>query len=162
VIFDAEQAELVERLRRELEAMDAWSPRKQLDYQIRLGVRDRKARYTRNFGGEASPEPESLPTLEIPATEAKPLVRLLYMLRYTEEIVLDGPTARSITGEGRLVGLVNVINEAVRAGLAQRISDRPLTETERDLIYGVKLTEEGRRLLERVLHLGETRTAPAP
>jgi len=143
--------------------MDAWEPKRQLEYLIRLGVKNRKARFTRDFGGEALPEPESLPTLQIPAAdEEKSLVRLLYMLKYADDICLDGPTARSITGQPRLAGLVRVINQAVKEGYARRTGDRELAETDRDFVFGVKLTDAGRQLLERILQLSDPADPEAP
>ena len=162
MIFDIGQAELAERLRKELEAMDAWTPRRQLDYLIRLGVKNREARFTKDFGGEELPEPASVPMLDIPAGEAKPLVRLLYMLKHADDICLDGPTARSITGEPRVASLVRLINKAVRDGYARQTDDRELTESDRAFVFGVKLTDEGRQLLESILQLSDPADPQAP
>jgi hypothetical protein len=56
---------------------------------------------------------------------------------------------------------VRVIKEAVREGYARRTGDKDLAETDRDFVFGIKLTEEGRHLLDRVLRLGEPRATPA-
>ncbi len=153
--FDSEQAELAEKLRRALAAMDEWEPAKRLQYQIRLGVKNREARFTRDFGGEASPEPDSVPELGIPASAVKPLVRLLYVLKYADDICLDGPTARSITGGPSIPDLVRVLKDAVKAGYVSRTGTAELRETDRDLVVGVKLTEPGRLYIDRVLRLDE-------
>jgi hypothetical protein len=102
-----------------------------------------------------------LPVLELPASEDKPLVQLLYVLKHADDICLDGPTARSITGQPRLAGLIHVINTAVKAGYAVRTGAKELTETDRDFVFGIRLTAEGRRLLERVLHLDEPQSPAA-
>jgi hypothetical protein len=84
------------------------------------------------------------------------------MLKHADDICLDGPTARSITGQPRLVGLIRVINAAVKAGYALRTGAKELAETDRDFVFGVRLTDEGRHLLEGVLHLDEAQAHTAP
>jgi hypothetical protein len=153
--FDSEQAELAEKLRRALAAMDEWEPAKRLQYKIRLGVKNREARFTRDFGGEAVPEPDSVPELVIPDSEPKPLVRLLYVLKHADDICLDGPTARSITGGPSIPDLVRVLKDAVKAGYARRTGTAELRETDRDMVVGVQLTEPGLLYINRVLRLDE-------
>src|SRR5689334_10001647 len=116
--FDSDQAKLAARLSKSLAVMDIWEPARRLRYQIRLGVKNREVRFTRSFGGDALPEPDSVPALEIPASEDKSLVRLLYVLEGADDVCLDGPTARSIVGSARIPDLVRVLKQAVRAGYA--------------------------------------------
>jgi hypothetical protein len=153
--FDSDQAKLAERLRRSLAAMDDWEPARRLQYKIRLGVKNREALFTRAFGGEGPPEPDSVPALAIPDTEDKPLVRLLYVLKHADDICLDGPTARSIVGRASIPSLVRLLKQAVSAGYASRGGAAEPSETDEDVIVGIKLTEPGRLYLERVLLLGE-------
>lgn len=154
--------ELAERLSKSLAVMDVWEPARRLRYQIRLGVKNREVRFTRSFGGDALPEPDSVPALEIPASEDRSLVRLLYVLEGADDICLDGPTARSIVGSARIPDLVRVLKQAVRAGYANRTDAAELSETDEDVIVGIKLTELGRLYLQRVLLRDELRGTPAP
>lgn len=54
VSYPSEKQELVEGLRRALSAMDARTPARRLQYQVTLGVKDRKADYALDFGGAAT------------------------------------------------------------------------------------------------------------
>lgn len=142
--------------------MDEWNPAKRLQYLVRLGVKNRSARFTRDFGGEELPEPDSLPALELPAFGHKPMLRLLYVLKYADDVCLDGPTARSIMGSPGVSSLVRLIKEAVLAGYARRTGTTELADTDSDMVIGLVLTEAGRRHLEGALHLDEPRATQAP
>ena len=147
---DSEQAALVETLRRALRAMSEWSASRRLDYRVLIGLKNRRAEFTRDFEGEAEPEPDAVTRLD-----AQPLARLLYVLHHTDEICLDVPTARSITGTPSIDTLVRVMKEAEAQGFAKRwpgASPKELSEADRDSVAGLRLTDDGRKQLE-LLHL---------
>ena len=135
--------------------MDSWTPKQQLDYLVTLGVKNRKAEFTTDFGGEALPEQDSVPRLEFSESSGDPrraLVKLMFVLKHSAEgICLDGPTARSITGEPRIRDLVHLVNQAVGAGLARRTGIKDLDETDRDRVVGLEQTPAGRELIDSVL-----------
>lgn len=154
--LDPEQARLAATLRRALSAMQDWSAERRLQYLVLLGIKNRKAEYTRDFGGDAAPEPQSVATVAS-GGDVRPLVRLLYVLKYGDDICLDAPTARSITGEPNVGKLISVIDDAVDSHLVRRTttSPRKLAETDRDSLVGLKLTDDGKRHVNTVLHLDE-------
>jgi len=86
----------IEGLRRALNAMQGWSAARRLQYQVTLGVKNRKAEYTQDFGGEAMPEPDNIAMIVVPASGSLPLIKLLYVLRQCDDLCLNAPTARSI------------------------------------------------------------------
>jgi hypothetical protein len=150
--------------------MDAWTPARRLQYQVMLGVKDRKADYTLDFGGEAAPEPDSVTWLRAPSAASLPLIRLLYLLEKNgDDICLDAPTAQAITGEpfvhGQpvLAGLLRVLHDAQIAGFVRRTDPDPhrLTEADRHTIVGLTLTDPGRRYLADVL-ASQPRAVPPP
>lgn len=143
--------------------MQGWSAARRLQYLVMLGVKNRKAEYTRDFGGEAMPETDSAAALWVPDAASRPLIKLLYVLSHGDDICLNAPTARSITGEPSIGNLIRVVKEAESTRLAQRTEPAPreLVEADRDSMVGIKLTEEGRHYVNRVLHLDETAPASA-
>lgn len=168
--YPSEKQELVEGLRRALSAMDAWAPARRLQYQVTLGVKDRKADYTLDFGGAATSEPDSVAWLRAPSSASLPLIRLLYLLEKNgDDICLDAPTAQAITGEpfvhGQpvLAGLLRVLHDAQTAGFVRRTDPDPqrLREADRDTIVGLTLTDAGKRYLDDVL-ASQPRAAPPP
>ncbi|MBX3155771.1 MAG: hypothetical protein KF773_07220 [Deltaproteobacteria bacterium] len=147
--FDSEQAQLAARLARAVRAMDGWDGSKTLRYKRTLGMKDAKAEFTRPFGGAASPEPDSVVAIDAPAA-----IKLIYLLaRFGDEICINAPTARSVIGEPDLAKLVRLINEVVRTGLAVRTAPdaSPLLESDRYFIVGVRVTDEGRRVLHEAI-----------
>lgn len=158
--FQSEKTQLAESLRRALDAMHDWTPARCLQYEVTLGIVDRKADFTTDFGGEASPEPDSVATLVAPRAASLPLIKLLYLLNHSDDICLDAPTARSITGEpfvhGQpvIAGLLHVLKDAETARFVRRTAPEPraLVEADRDTIVGLTLTDQGRRFLEDALH----------
>src|SRR4029077_9867434 len=79
VSYQSEKKQLAEELRRALSAMDAWTPSRCVEYEITLGIVDRKTAFTTDFGGEATPEPDSVAWLRAPNSASLPLIRLLYL-----------------------------------------------------------------------------------
>lgn len=162
VSFDAEKTRLVEGLRRALNAMQGWSAARRLQYQVTLGVKNRRSEYTQDFGGEAMPEPDSIAMIVAPASVPLPVIKLLYVLRQCDDLCLNAPTARSIIRahsmiDPCIVQLIRVIKDAEDAGLVRRTSPagRDLVEADRDSIIGLTLTEQGKRYLDDVLHTGK-------
>ncbi len=155
VSFDPEQAKLAENLRRALSAMQGWPAARRLQYLVMLGVKNRKAEFTRAFGGDAMPEPDSVAGIWAADPAPRPLVKLLYVLTCGDDICLDAPTARSLTGEPSIANLIRVVKEAEGTHFVQRTVavPRELVESDRDSMVGLKLTEEGRRYVTSVLHL---------
>lgn len=133
-------------------------PRQRFEYWVRLGVQDRTGARTRAFGGDAEPEPDSLAALG--PLVVQPRDRLVWVLRHTNVLVLDGQTARMICGTTEIDRLVAEIREAEAAGLIERWTDQggePATldaEKHRYHAVGVKLTTAGRQwadgLVERI------------
>jgi hypothetical protein len=169
VSYPSEKQELVEGLRRALSAMDAWAPARRLQYQVTLGVKDRKADYTLDFGGAAAPEPDSVVRIVAPSSASLSVLRLLYLLEHGDDICLDAPTAQSITGQSFvhgqpvIAGLLRVLHDAEAAGFVRRTDPdlHRLTEADRDAIVGLTLTDPGRRYLEDML-ASQSRVAPPP
>lgn len=156
VSLDPEQTKLAATLRRALAAMQDWPAERRLQYLVLLGIKNRKAEYTRDFGGEAAPERDSVAAIAS-ATDARPLLKLLYVLKHGDDICLDAPTARSITGEPSVGRLIAVVDDAVDAKLVRRTAAaaRKLLETDRDSLIGLKLTDDGKQYVNSVLHLDE-------
>lgn len=153
--------------------MDAWPPLRRVQYDITLGIKDRKADYTLDFGGAATPEPDSIAWLAAPSAASLPVIRLLYLLEKNgDDICLNAPTAQAITGQpvvhGQpvIAGLLGVLKDAQTAGFVKRTDPDPhrLTEADRDTIVGLTLTDQGKRYLDDVLHTTDTsaRQAAAP
>jgi hypothetical protein len=169
VSFQFEKAQLAEQLQRALSAMQGWSPARRLQYLVTLGVKNRKADFTRDFGGEAAPEPDSVAALMAPDSAPLPLIKLLYVLKQADDICLNAPTARSITGEPVVAGepviakLIRVVRDAETGQLVRRTApvSHELVEADRDSVIGLTLTDRGRRYLDDVL-LGRTDDAPVP
>jgi len=170
VSYPSEKQELVEGLRRALSAMDAWAPARRLQYQVMLGVKDSKADYTLDFGGAATPEPDSVAWLRATSSASLPLIRLLSLLEKNgDDICLDAPTAQSITGQpfvhGQpvIAGLLRVLHDAETAGFVRRTDPDPhrLGESDRDTIVWITLTDPGRRYLQDAL-ASQPRVAPPP
>jgi len=150
-----EQAELAASLLRALNAMQDWPAERRLRYLVLLGVKNRKAEYTRDFGGDAMPEPHSVAKIDS-AADSRSRLRLLYVLKHADDICLDAPTARSITGEPSIAKLITAVEDAVEAQLARRTgSSCGLLESDRDSIVGLELTEGGKQYVNSVLHLDE-------
>lgn len=158
--YQSEKQQLAERLGKALNAMQGWTPVRRLQYQVMLGVKDRKAHYTQEFGGEALPESDSISCLGAPSSASLPLIRILYLLKQGDDLCLDAPTAQAITGQpfvhGQpvLAGLLGVLKDAQTAGFVRRTDPDPhrLTEADRDTIVGLALTDQGRCYLDDVLH----------
>jgi hypothetical protein len=163
VSLDSEKTKLAESLLRALSATRAWPATRRLQYLVTLGVKNRKAEFTREFGGDAMPEPDSVATIVAPASASLPLIKLLYVLEQSDDLCLDAPTARSITGEPSIAKLIRAVKDAEDAALVRRTAPAPreLAEADRDSLVGLTLTEEGRRYLASVLHLDETIPASA-
>lgn len=161
VSLQSDKKQLAEALDRALGAMRGWTPDRRLRYKVTLGIKNRNAEFTRDFGGEAAPEPDSVAALAIPSTASPPMVKLLYLLRHGDDVSLDAPTARSLTGRPDIADLIHILKEAEDARLVRRTAPEPreLVEADRDSIVGLTLTDQGRRYLEDALR--DTR-APAP
>lgn len=142
--------------------MHDWPAERRLQYLVLLGIKNRKAEYTVDFGGQASPEPDSVAVIPATETVSRPLVKLLYVLKHGDDICLDAPTARSITGTPTVRDLIEVLNDAVAEKLVRRTATgRALAESDRDSLVGLELTEEGKHYVNRVLHLDEGRATTA-
>jgi hypothetical protein len=166
--YQSEKTQLAEELGRALSAMNAWTPSRCVEYEITLGIVDRKTDFTTDFGGEATPEPDSVAWLRAPSSVSLPLIRLLYLLQKNgDDICLDAPTAQAITGEpfvhGQpvIAGLLRVLHDAATAGFVRRTDPDPhrLTEADRHTIVGLTLTDPGRRYLDDML-ASQPRAAP--
>lgn len=172
--YQSEKTQLAEGLLRAVTAMGAWAPARRLQYKVTLGIKDRKADYTLDFGGAANPEPDSVAWLEAPSSASLPVIRLLYLLEKNgNDLCLDAPTAQAITGrpfvhgQPVIAGLLGVLKDAQAAGFVRRTDPDPhrLTEADRDTIVGLTLTDQGRRYLDDVLHTtadASARQAAAP
>lgn len=171
--YQSEKQQLAARLGKALNAMQGWTPARRLQYQVMLGVKDSKAHYTQDFGGEATPESDSVSWLVAPSSASLPLIRLLYLLKHGDDLCLDAPTAQAITGQpfvhGQpvIAGLLGVLANAQTAGYVRRTDPDPhrLTEADRDTIVGLALTDQGKHYLEDVLHTSgnaATHRAAAP
>ncbi len=134
--------------------MNGWSPERRLEYFVLLGIKNRRAEYTRDFGGEAAPEADSVAAIPMAAAASRPLVKLLYVLsKHGDDICLDAPTARSITGTPVIGGLIEVLNKAVESKLVKRTAtQKPLAESDRDSMVGLRLTENGMAFVNNMLH----------
>lgn len=171
--FDSEKKQLADGLLRALNAMQGWSPARRLQYEVTLGVKNRQAEFTQDFGGAAMPEPDSVAWLSVPDSASLPLIKLLYVLRQSDDICLNAPTARSITVTPNIEApltanlipdLLRLVKDAQAAHLVRQTAHPPkeLVEADRDSILGLTLTEAGKRYLDDVLHSGEPRDAAAP
>lgn len=162
--FHSEKKQLAESFRRALNAMQGWSAARRLQYQVTLGVKNRQSEFTRDFGGAAMPEADSVAALLVPGSASPPLIKLLYVLRHGDDLCLNAPTARSLTGQPTIADLIRIVKDAETAQLVRRTGQPPkeLTEAHRDSIIGLTLTEEGKRYLDDVLHEGTTGGAPEP
>jgi len=163
VNLDPEKSMLAEALHRAINATQSWPATRRLQYLVTLGVKNRKAEYTQDFGGEAMPEPDSIAMIVAPASGSLPLIKLLYVLRQCDDLCLNAPTARSIIKaqsmiDPCIVQLIRVIKDAEDAGLVRRTAPagRDLVEADRDSIIALTLTEQGKRYLDDVLHTGTT------
>lgn len=168
-----EKKQLADGLLRALNAMQGWSAARRLHYEVTLGVLNRQADFTQDFGGEAMPEPDSVAWLSAPGSASLPLIKLLYVLRQSDDICLNAPTARSIMG-AHIIGapitaslipeLLRLVKDAQAAQLVRQTAQPPkeLIEADRDSILGLTLTEAGKRYLDDVLHPGEPRNVAAP
>lgn len=139
----------IERATQLLEEWGKVDPRKRSEYWVRLGVKDEAGEFTSEFGGEARPSADSvLARLE---QDRDPTDRLVWFLRYTDELSLEGQTARSILGHADVRRLVEVVREAIKAGLVERWTDQGGEPAELDpqlhqfRVVGVRLTERGKQ-----------------
>lgn len=172
--YESEKKLLAEQLLRAVTAMSTWTPLHRVQYEITLGIKDRMVDFTTDFGGAATPEPDSIAWLAAPSSASLPVIRLLYLLdKNGDDICLNAPTAQAITGrpfvhgQPVLAGLLGVLKDAQTAGFVRRTDPDPhqLTEADRDTIVGLTITDQGRRYLDDVLHTttdASARQAAAP
>jgi hypothetical protein len=147
----------IERATRALEEWGTVAPLKRSRYWVRLGSKDDAGEFTREFGGDGAPHPDSVLATFEPGAE--PSDRLVWFLRHTDELVLEGQTARGITGAPDVRRLVEVVRDAVKADLVERWTDQggPPAHLDPEIhqfrLVGVRLTEKGKaraRELEQI------------
>jgi len=148
VTENADKTQLAMSLQRALNALGGLPAARRLSYLVALGIKNRRAEYTLDFGGEAMPEPDSV-SVFASSHLAKPLHKLLFVLKHGDDICLDAPTARSITGKPAISALIDVLHEAEATHLVKRtvLPKRELAESDRDSMVGITLTPEGRQTL---------------
>jgi len=142
---NADRDEVVRGLR---ELGSKFPPAKRLAYWVTLGVKDRQGERTKQFGGTADPDPSSLAAI-LPRV-INPLDRLMWVLRHTDTLSLDGQTARMIVGDASVAQLLEVVRQAMAKDLVKRWTDQngePVVldpDTHRYHVAGVRMTDEGR------------------
>lgn len=130
--------------------MQEWPAERRLRYLVLLGIKNRKAEYTREFGGESDPDPES-----VAAIGSSAVVKLLYVLKHGDDICLNASTAQSLTRDPNIEKLIAIVETAVEANWAQRtaVTPRKLSDADRDSVVGLALTADGKEYVTRMLHL---------
>ena len=142
------QQELINELRARQLAWSKVAPRKRANYGVLLGSRDRSGMFTTVAEGDSNPDPSSVAALAERHGDFDPVHRLVWFLRHTDTLCIDGTTAR-IIARGELDALVSTIRDARLRGLAVRFNDHGTEAVEvdpvahRDHVIGLRLTEKG-------------------
>ncbi len=143
------QQELVDELRRRLDAWTRVPTHTRARYGIILGSRDANGLFTTEADGEGQPEPSSVAAIASRHPEFDPVSRLIWFLRHTDTLCIDGTTAR-IIARGSLQDLIQTIHAARAKHLAERYNDQGTQPVDvdpvahRDHVIGLRLTDDGK------------------